>query len=116
MMSNANKNASQGYNRGKSPDANDGKGKPHGNPDHNAKIDERINSVREEGASNIRKNQTQVDFNGNKVGNNRPDVQYNKDGKHYNYEVDRSATNNAAHEQVIKNNDPSSRFEGEIIK
>ena len=116
MMSNTNKNASQGYNRGNGPKPNDGKGKPHGNSDHNAKIDEKINSVREDGASNIRKNQAQVDVKGNKVGNNRPDVQYNKDGSHYNYEVDRSVTNNSAHEQVIKNNDPSSIFEGEIIK
>ena len=116
MMSNANKNASQGYNRGKAPDANGGKGKPHGNSDHNAKIDEKIKSIEAKGGSDIRKNQVQVDFNGNKVGNNRPDVQYNKDGHHYNYEVDRSATNNAAHEQVIKSNDPGSIFEGEIIK
>ena len=116
MMSNANKNASQGYNRGKGPKANNGESKPHGNSDHNAKIDEKINSIRGEKATDIRKNQIQVNAAGERVGNNRPDVQYNKDGKHYNYEVDRSATNNAAHEQVIKNNDPSSIFEGEIIK
>ena len=30
-------------------------------------------------AINIRKNQTQVDINGNKVGNNRPDIQYDID-------------------------------------
>lgn len=115
-MSNTNKNASQGYNRGNGPKPNRGKGKPHGNSDHNAKINEKINSVREEGATDIRKNQAQVDANGNKVGNNRPDVQYNKDGIHYNYEVDRSAANNSAHKEVIKNNDPNSVFEGEIIK
>ena len=63
----------------------------------------------------IRKNQVQVNAAGERVGNNRPDVQYNKEGTHYNYEVDRSAANNAAHEQVIKNNDPNSIFEGEII-
>ena len=117
LMSNTAKNASQGYNRGKGPDANGGKGKPHGNSDHNAKIDEKINMLKDDkSVTGIRKNQVQVDFDGNKVGNNRPDVQYNKDGKHYNYEVDRSVTNNATHEQVIKNNDPSSIFEGEIIK
>ena len=37
MMSNANKNASQGYNRGKGPKANNGESKPHGNSDHNAR-------------------------------------------------------------------------------
>ena len=116
MMSNANRNASQGYNRGKGPKANNGESKPHGNSDHNAKIDEKINSIRGEKATDIRKNQIQVNAAGERVGNNRPDVQYNKDGKHYNYEVDRSATNNAAHEQVIKSNDPGSIFEGEIIK
>lgn len=56
MMSNTNKNASQGYNRGNGPKPNRGKGKPHGNSDHNAKINEKINSVREEGATDIRKN------------------------------------------------------------
>ena len=116
MMSNTNKNASQGYNRGNGPKPNNGEGKPHGNSDHNAKIDKKINSIRGEKATDIRKNQTQVNAAGEKVGNNRPDVQYNKDGQHYNYEVDRSAANNTAHEQVIKSNDPNSIFEGEIIK
>ena len=115
-MSNTAKNASQGYNRGNGPKPNDGKGAPHGNPDHNAKIDNKIKSLRKGEATDIRKNQAQVDVNGNKVGNNRPDVQYNKDEVHYNYEVDRSATNNAAHERVIRKNDPNSIFEGEIIE
>ena len=34
-------------------------------------------------AKSIRKNQVQVDVNGNKVGNNRPDIQYDYEGKHY---------------------------------
>ena len=80
MMSNANRNASQGYNRGKGPKANNGESKPHGNSDHNAKIDEKINSIRGEKATDIRKNQIQVNAAGERVGNNRPDVQYNKDG------------------------------------
>ena len=116
LMSNTAKNASQGYNRGNGPKPNDGKGAPHGNPDHNAKIDDKIKSLRKGEATDIRKNQAQVDVNGNKVGNNRPDVQYNKNEVHYNYEVDRSATNNAAHERVIRKNDPNSIFEGEIIE
>ena len=78
LMSNTAKNASQGYNRGNGPKPNDGKGAPHGNPDHNAKIDDKIKSLRKGEATDIRKNQAQVDVNGNKVGNNRPDVQYNK--------------------------------------
>ena len=118
IISNANKNALQGYNRGKGPKANNGESKPHGNSDHNAKIDEKINMLKDDKSiTGIRKYQVQVNAaGGGRVGNNRPDVQYNKDGKHYNYEVDRNAANNAAHEQVIKNNDPSSIFKGEIIK
>ena len=115
LMSNTAKNASQGYNRGNGPKPNDGKGAPHGNPDHNAKIDDKIKSLRKGEATDIRKNQAQVDVNGNKVGNNRPDVQYNKDGVHHNCEVDRTKRN-ATHEEVIRKNDPNSIYEVEIIK
>ena len=115
LMSNTAKNASQGYNRGNGPKPNGGESKPHGNPDHNAKIDNKIKSLRKDSATGIRKNQAQVDVNGNKVGNNRPDIQYNKDGVHHNCEVDRTKRN-ATHEEVIRKNDPNSIYEVEIIK
>ena len=57
------------------PKPNGGKGGKHGNPDHNKAIDDAIKALPKK-AKNIRKNQAQVDINGNKVGNNRPDIQY----------------------------------------
>lgn len=61
--------------------------------------------------TDIRKNQQQVDVNGNKVGTNRPDVQYNRDGCHNCVEYDTKPANGARHEQVIRNNDPKTRIE-----
>ena len=46
---------------------------------HNSAIDKYIEDMPPK-AKNIRKNQTQVDINGNKVGSNRPDVQYDLNG------------------------------------
>ena len=37
-------------------------------------------------ATNVRKNQTQIDINGKKVGTNRPDLQYDLNDIHYNVE------------------------------
>lgn len=98
------------------PDANDGVAKPHGNADHNKAIDEKIVELKKsDNAKDIRKNQAQVDYNGNKVGNNRPDVQWNADGVHHNYEVDRSKKNSDRHKKVIEKNDPKAEFEYELI-
>ena len=58
-------------------------------------------------AINIRKNQTQVDINGNKVGNNRPDIQYDIDEKHINVEFDAKPANGTKHQQTILKNDPN---------
>lgn len=99
----------------KAPDANGGISRPHGNADHDAPITEKYNSIKDV-AKDIRKNQVQVDVNGNVVGNNRPDLQYNIDGVHYNFEVDRSEVNSERHRSVILNNDPYSVFEKRIIK
>ena len=98
-----------------SPKPNNGKGGKHGNPDHNKTIDDAIENLPNE-AKDVRKNQVQVDINGKKVGNNRPDIQYNKDGKHHNVEVDRNIRNSKRHETKIKENDPDSEFEGIIIE
>lgn len=99
----------------KGPDPNGGKGGKHGNPDHNRAIDDAIKAL-PDGAYDIRKNQVQVDFNGNRVGNNRPDIQYNLNGKHYNIEIDRNFKNSQRHETVIMRNDPNSIFTRKIIK
>lgn len=98
------------------PDANDGVAKPHGNADHNKAIDDKIVELeKSDKVEYIRKNQVQVDFEGNKVGNNRPDVQWNADGVHHNYEVDRTRKNSDRHKKVIEANDPKAAFEYELI-
>ena len=116
LMLNAAKNARRGYNYG-GPEANDGTSKPHGNADHNNTIDKKVQEIKGQGkARNIRKNQQQVDAQGKKVGRNRPDLQWDKDGIHHNYEVDRNVKNNVKHERVIRQNDPNAIYEKEIIK
>ena len=99
----------------KGPKPNGGNAKPHGNPDHDAKIDGRLDKARNEGASNIRKNQQQVDVDGNKVGNNRPDGQWDQDGTHHNYEADRSQSSSTRHRNQIEQNDPASNTETDIL-
>ena len=99
----------------KGPDPNGGKGGKHGNADHDKAIDDAIRNLPGK-AEDIRKNQVQVDINGNRVGNNRPDIQYNLNGQHYNIEVDRNLKNSQKHETVILKNDPKSKFNRIIIK
>ena len=55
--------------------ANDGKGKPHCGKGHNKTIDRIIKIAKKKGAKEIRKNQQQVDFKGNNVAKNRPELQ-----------------------------------------
>ena len=57
------------------PTPNGGIAKQHGGLLHDKAIDECISDINKCGGSNIRKNQVQVDINGIKVGNNRPDIQ-----------------------------------------
>ncbi|MBQ8421752.1 MAG: hypothetical protein IJX11_05775 [Bacteroidales bacterium] len=100
----------------KGPKPNYGVSKPHGKYDHNAEIDDFIETLKlDMKNTDIRKNQVQVDVNGNVVGNNRPDVQWNHDGVHYILEVDRTEINSERHRFVIQNNDPYSVFEKRII-
>ena len=94
---------------------NGGKAKPHGGQVHNAKIDDFIQGLGDD-VSNIRKNQTQVDVSGKKVGSNRPDVQYDKDGVHYNVEFDINAKNSSKHGDVIQHNDPNSKVILNVIE
>jgi hypothetical protein len=119
MVINATQNLMNGNQYGeekKGPAPNDGNAASHGNSDHNQKIDDHIQSAKEQGATNVRKNQKQVDINGNKVGDNRPDAQYDLEGKHINYEVDRSSTNSQNHVNKIKQNDPNAEIQKDIIK
>ncbi len=89
------------------PIPNRGVSPPHGGPDHDAAVDEKIDQVTELGATNIRKNQVQVDVDGNKVGANRPDLQYDLDGKHHNWEVDNDSKRSLNHGDRIRANDPN---------
>jgi len=90
------------------PPPNDGNAAPHGGPDHQEAMRQEIENARSQGAENIRANQTQVDLHGNSVGNNRPDVQYDLNGDHYNVEFDKNATRSAEHGETIRQNDPDS--------
>ena len=87
---------------------NGGKAKPHGGVKHNSAIDKYIDNL-PNGSTNVRKNQTQVDINGKKVGNNRPDVQYDMNGQHLNVEFDTKSNNGLKHQQTIQTNDPNSK-------
>jgi len=48
-----------------------------------------------------------VDVNGNKVGNNRPDLSYTYKGKRYNIEFDNSKIRMQKHEKTLIQNDPN---------
>jgi RHS repeat-associated protein len=93
----------------KGPAPNGGDAPNHGGEAHNQAILDFINSLPPR-AQDIRKNQWQVGFDGNIIGNNRPDLQYNLDGHHYNVEFDYSVQNALNHLLDIQNNDPSSRI------
>ena len=91
------------------PGANDGNAPQHGGLGHNNRIDTGIVNFRQQRAVNIRKNQQQVDVTGTIVGRNRPDIQYDLDGIHYNIEYDTSYKSSLNHQRVIPANDPSAR-------
>ena len=89
---------------------NDGNAKPHGGKKHNEKIDNMINILKKDkDVTNIRKNQKQVDVDGNVVGNNRPDIQFDKQGKHTNIEYDTRSSSLRHHKNIVPKNDPNSR-------
>ena len=85
------------------------------NDDHNNAIDEHLQSAKDQGASDIRKNQVQVDKDGSRVGNNVPDAQYNLNDEHHVYEVDRNVANSDKHVNTIKNNDPNAVVHTDIL-
>jgi RHS repeat-associated protein len=89
------------------PPANNGLGPQHGGHAHNSAIDNEVSSLSNNPfVSNIRKNQQQVDVNGNTVGSNRPDLQYDRGGCHHCVEFDTQPSNGIRHEEVIRGNDP----------
>lgn len=90
--------------------ANNGFARPHGGKAHNDRIDNMIKKVNQNsGVTDVRKNQVQVDYDGNRVGNNRPDIQFNKDGVHTNIEYDTQKRSMEHHRKVVTDNDPNAR-------
>jgi hypothetical protein len=93
----------------------------HGGIEHDTEINNYINFIRKNGATNIRKHQVQVDVNGNTVGNNLPDVQFdimrsNGSMVHINVEFDHVISNSIRHRNTILQNDRYSRVFTHIIR
>jgi hypothetical protein len=68
----------------------------------------------------VRKNQAQVDAQGNKVGDTRPDVQYNKpneDGvkEHHITEHDTTQRSSDAHRGVSEKNDSNAKVDYRLV-
>ena len=61
-------------------------------------------------AQNIRKNQKQVDIDGNVVGNNRPDVQFDYNGVHTNVEYDTRTRSMEKHKKQLPKNAPNAEI------
>jgi hypothetical protein len=97
-------------------DPNKGVSPQHGSDTHNEAIDDKVAEMEKEDYKDIRKNQQQVDKDGNVVGLNRPDVQGDKDDKHYNIEFDFAPKRSEEHGQTIRANDPDSIVELHILK
>jgi hypothetical protein len=86
---------------------NNGETAPHGGPAHDAAINKQMEEARAAGAENIRKNQVQVNIEGNRVGNNKPDLQYDLNDTHYNHEFDTTEASSLKHQDVVPKNDPA---------
>ena len=104
------------------PDPNEGDGGKHGRPEHDKAIRDRVDTLRQDpDVKNIRMNQQQVDVNGNRVGTNRPDLQYDKLNKttnkweHHNIEWDYKSSSSQNHQTVIRANDPKAVNEFKML-
>lgn len=97
---------------------NQGNASQHGGPNHDSEIKKMINKLKKiKGNHNFRKNQRQVDADGNNVGKNRPDIQYDDaNGVHHNIEIDNNPTQSLRHQRTINTNDPNSVNEFIILK
>ena len=94
------------------PSPNNGAAAPHGGVAHNSAIDSRVEQLRADPTvTNIRKNQVQVDVDGNRVGDNRPDLQYDQCGTHNCVEFDTNPSRSKQHGETIRQNDPNARVE-----
>ena len=73
----------------------------------NAAFQQHVVKIQLQGATNIRVNQQQIDLHGNRVGINRPDLQYTLNGQRYYVEYDTpSSGRGPGHMSRIMSNDP----------
>jgi hypothetical protein len=87
--------------------ANGGVAPKHGGTIHNERIDQWSKKLQNnKGVTDISKNQQQVDINGKLVGKNRPDLQFNYKGNHYNLEWDTKIKSSITHKRIVTGNDP----------
>jgi RHS repeat-associated protein len=101
----------------KPPPENGGNGTIGTNPNQAEELGRDLRQAEQQGARDIRVNQEQVNAQGVRVGQNRPDLQYtDKAGMRHYIEYDQSPESSAAHEQRIKANDPSGIVTPKIIK
>jgi hypothetical protein len=99
--------------------ANGGIACKHGGAAHDAWIDRyirRLERWKVADTGSIRKNQQQVNALGNNVGKNRPDIQFDRNGKHHNREVDTNARNSQNHLNTLNRNDPNAANRGSVLK
>jgi ketosteroid isomerase-like protein len=83
--------------------------RPHGGPAHDEAIDDYIKNL-PKNAEDVRKNQAQVDAEGNKVGDNRPDVQWtDEEGRRHYVEV--TSKTSRGNPDQIRANDPKGIIE-----
>lgn len=108
---------------GAAPPPNDGDGGKHGGDQHDRAIRDRVDEVRAHPDTRaVRMNQQQVDVNGNRVGMNKPDLQFDKfnrvtrEWEHHNIEWDFSPRRSQEHGRVIRANDPNSKVELNILR
>ena len=79
-----------------------------GNAIQNAVVQNRVRELDDLGARDIRVNQQQVDLNGQRVGTNRPDLQYTLNGKRFYEEYDPPSSNRGEPNKTrIEGNDPA---------
>ena len=108
----AGKAAGQAAEAAKGIKPNVGVAPKHGGTAHNDAIDQRVRALQSDtSVSNVRKNQQQVGVNGNRVGTNRPDLQYDQGGCHKCVEFDTVPRNSTKHGDVIRANDPKAKIE-----
>ncbi|GHT27802.1 hypothetical protein FACS18942_07570 [Planctomycetales bacterium] len=95
---------------------------PHGGQAHDQAINDYISKLlKREKITDIRKHQVQVDVNGNRVGNNKPDIQFDYERPngtkiHINVELDHIKANSLKHRMTILQNDPLSKIFTHILR